>query len=106
MAGKVFDAAKGELRNKVVPFGINAPISKVYFGPSWFDNKECIVIDYSQTSLVAQWIRDEVREVSPGLYLGIAYWGKKKLIHFALTFFNPRPDSNSGRPVTTENQMG
>ena len=26
------------------------------------------------------------REVAPGIYLGIVYWGKKKLIHFALQF--------------------
>ena len=44
------------------------------------------MLDYSKTSLVAKWIRDEIREVSPGIYLGIVYWGKKKLIHFALKF--------------------
>ena len=26
--------------------------------PSWLDQKECIVLDYSKTSLVAQWIRE------------------------------------------------
>ncbi len=44
------------------------------------------MLDYSKTSLVAQWIRDEIREVAPGIYLGLVYWGKKKLIHFALEF--------------------
>jgi hypothetical protein len=44
------------------------------------------VLDYSKTSLVAHYIRDEIREVSPGVYLGLVYWGQKKLIHFALKF--------------------
>lgn len=84
--GKVFDPAKGELRNKILPLGHKAIVAKVYKDMSWFDQKECIVLDYSKTSLLAQWIRDEIREVAPGIYLGIVYWGKKKLIHFALHF--------------------
>lgn len=84
--GKVFDAVKGELRNKILPFGIKAITAKVYKDKSWFDGRECIVLDYSHTFLVAQWIRDEIRQVGPGVYLGIVYWGKKKLIDFALKF--------------------
>ena len=84
--GKVFDPEKGELRNKILPMGHKAIVAKVYKDKSWFDQKECIVLDYSKTSLLAHWIRDEIREVSPGIYLGVVYWGKKKLIHFALQF--------------------
>jgi hypothetical protein len=84
--GKVFDASKGELRNKILPIGLKAIIAKVYKDTSWFDGKECITLDYSQTSLVAQWIRDEIRQVGDGVYLGIVFWGKKKLIDFALKF--------------------
>ena len=84
--GKVFDPSKGVLRNRILPFGLNAIIAKVYKGSSWMDKKECIVLDYSETSLLAHWIRDEIREVSPGIYLGLVYWAKKKLIHFALQF--------------------
>ncbi len=84
--GKVFDAAKGELRNKILPLGHKAIVAKVYKDKSWLDKNECIVLDYSKTSLVAKWIRDEIREVSPGVYLGVVYWGKKRLIHFALKF--------------------
>ena len=54
--------------------------------PSWFDGRESIVLDYSRTSLIAHWIRDEIREVAPRLYLGIVYWNHDKLINFALTF--------------------
>ena len=84
--GKDFDAKKGVLKHKALPFGVNANIAKVYKAPSWLDGKECIVLDYSDTSLVAQWIRDEIRQIGPGLYLGKVYWGKKRLIDFALKF--------------------
>jgi hypothetical protein len=84
--GKVFDAKKGVLRNKILPLGLNAIIAKVYKANSWLDGKECIVLDYSETSLLAQWIRDEIREISPGVYLGKVYWGKQRLIDFALEF--------------------
>ena len=84
--GKVFDPEKGQLRNKILPFGLKAIIANVYKDISWFDGKECIVLDYSNTSLVAHWIRDEIRHVGDGVYLGIVYWGKKKLIDFALKF--------------------
>ena len=67
--GKVFDPSKGALRNKISPFGLNAIIAKVYKGPSWIDKKDCIVLDYSETSLIAHSIRDEIREVAPHTYL-------------------------------------
>jgi len=84
--GKVFDGTKGVLKNKILPFGLNAIIAKVYKGPSWLDGKECIVLDYSDTSIIAQWIRDEIREIEPKLYLGKVYWDTKRLIDFALKF--------------------
>jgi hypothetical protein len=84
--GKVFDAKKGVLRNRILPFGLNAILAKVYKGPSWLDGKECIVLDYSDTSIIAHWIRDEIRQIEPGLYLGKVYWDKKRLIDFALKF--------------------
>ena len=87
--GKVFDAKNGVLRNKILPLGLNAIIAKVYKADSWLDGKECIVLDYSDTSLVAHWIRDEIREISPGVYLGKVYWGKQRLIDFALAVLAP-----------------
>jgi hypothetical protein len=84
--GKVFDSKKGVLRNRILPFGLNAIIAKVFKGPSWLDGKECIVLDYSETSLLAHWIRDEIRSIAPSIYLGKVYWSKKRLIHFALQF--------------------
>jgi hypothetical protein len=84
--GKTFDAKKGVLRNRITALGFNAIIAKVYEGQSWLDNKPCIVLDYSETSLVARWIRDEIRQIGPKLYLGKVYWDKKRLIDFALEF--------------------
>jgi len=74
------------LRNKIGLHGSNAIVAEVYKGPSWLDQKECIVLDYSKTSTVAQWIRDEIRQLEPGTYLGKVYWEKKRLIDFALQF--------------------
>jgi hypothetical protein len=82
--GKVFDAANGSLKNRILAFGVEAIIAKVYKGPSWLDNKECIVLDYSHTSIVAQRVRDEIRLISPGFYLGKVYWNKDRLIDFCL----------------------
>ena len=84
--GKNFDAEKGVLKNRILPLGLNAILAKVYKGTSWLDNKECIVLDYSETSLLAHWIRDEIRQIGPGLYLGVVYWKKDRLIGFALQF--------------------
>jgi hypothetical protein len=85
--GKVFDPKAGLLRNRIGPFGLNAIIAKVYKAASWLDGKECIVLDYSETSMVAHWIRDEIRLIQPpGLYLGKVYWDQTRLIDFALQF--------------------
>jgi hypothetical protein len=35
---------------------------------------------------VARWVRDEIRLITPGFYLGKVYWDKNSLIHFALEF--------------------
>ena len=84
--GKVFDASTGTLKNRILAFGFEAIIAKVYKGPSWLDQKECIVLDYSQTSLVAHWIRDEIRLIDANFYLGKVYWAKERLIDFCLKF--------------------
>ena len=84
--GKTFDAAHGTLTNRILAFGINAIVAQVYKDKSWFDGKECIVLDYSKTSLLAKHIRDEIRQISPGMYLGVVFWDKARTINFALQF--------------------
>jgi hypothetical protein len=88
--GKVFRAKEGDLLNKVTVLNLKAIRAKVYRGPSWLDGNEAIVLDYSKSSFVAQKIRDEIREVAPGLYLGLVWWGRSRLVEFALEF--PHPD--------------
>jgi hypothetical protein len=84
--GKVFDAKAGLLRNHILPLGLKAIIARVYKDPSWLDGKECIVLDYSETSLVASHVRDEIRSIEAGFYLGKVYWDKMRLIDFSLDF--------------------
>jgi len=84
--GKTFDAAHGTLTNRILAFGLNAIVAQVYKDKSWFDGKECIVLDYSKTSIVAKHIRDEIRQIGPGMYLGVVYWDSKRIINFALQF--------------------
>ena len=84
--GKVFDAQKGLLKNSISLFHVQAIVARVYKGPSWLDGKECIVLDYSDTSIVAHYVRDEIRLIGPGFYLGKVYWKKDRLIDFCLQF--------------------
>jgi hypothetical protein len=88
--GKVFtkspDGKDATLQNKIGPVSTELIVARVYYTPSWLDGKECIVLDYSKTSLFARKIRDEIREVAPRLYLGKVWWGKTRLIDFALEF--------------------
>lgn len=84
--GKSFDGPHGVLRNRISSLGVNAIVASVYTGPSQFDGKECIILDYSKTSLVAHWIRDEIRLLAPNLYLGLVYTHGKPTLHFALRF--------------------
>jgi hypothetical protein len=82
--GKVFDPKAECLKNLVTGFRILAIKAKVYTGDSWKDGKECIVIDYSKTSLVARMVRDEIREVQPGPYLGKVFLWKKHVADFTV----------------------
>lgn len=84
--GKEFDAMHGFLRNHILPFGLKAIVAKVYEGDSWFDGKPCIVLDYSETSILASRIRDEIRLIAPHFYLGNVFWDKTRIFDFALEF--------------------
>src|SRR5436305_3851315 len=43
--GKVFDAQRGELRNRVSPFGFLAIKARVYLGSSRLDGKQSVILD-------------------------------------------------------------
>jgi hypothetical protein len=82
--GKTFDAGSGTMVNRVLPIGIEAVKALVREEPSRLDRKPCHVLDYSRTSLIAGGVRDEIREVAPGLYLGLVYWMGLRVGRFAL----------------------
>ena len=85
--GKEFDGQGHTLRNIVSPFRVRAIKADVRPDTSRLDGRPCIVLDYSKTSRVAAWIRDEIREISPGLYLGLVYVRSRRApLHFALQF--------------------
>jgi hypothetical protein len=84
--GKVFSSATGDLKNRIGPLGTPLIRARVYEDKSWFAQGPAIILDYSKTSLVARMIRDEIRQVAPGVYLGQVYWGKKRIALFMLEF--------------------
>ncbi len=81
---KVFDAKAGRVVNRVLPFGLRAVAAEVGQEPSRLDGRECIVLDYSRSSLVGRGVRDELRLLRPGLYLGRAHWRGVRVADFAL----------------------
>ena len=77
-------ARRAEKRISVL--GLNAIVAEAHRARAGTTRRECIVLDYSKTSTVAGWIRDEIRQLEPGTYLGKVYGHEKPLIHFALQF--------------------
>lgn len=82
--GKVFRPETQDLKNLLTPFAVQGIRATVYQDESWFSKGPAIIIDYSKTSFVAGLIRDEIREVRPGFYLGQVFWGRKRIAHFML----------------------
>jgi hypothetical protein len=69
--GKHFCAADGTLVNQWL--AVRAIRARVGYGASWLDGRPAIVLDYCGTSHRWADVRDEMREVGPGLYLGAMY---------------------------------
>lgn len=84
--GKVVNARTARLKNILTPLGIQAVEAIVYKQDSWYDGQPCIVLDYSKTSLVARYVRDEIREIAPGVYLGLVFVWRHHILDFALDF--------------------
>jgi hypothetical protein len=68
--GKMFPG-DGTMVNKM--FGLPAIKAAITSGESFIDGRPSVIFDYQDTSFVWQNYRDEVREVSPGVYLGIMH---------------------------------
>jgi hypothetical protein len=84
--GKVVDARAGRLKNLISPLGVPAIAAQVYEDTSWYDGDRCVVLDYSKTSWVARRVRDEIREVAPGVFLGLVFVGRRLMLNFVLDF--------------------
>jgi hypothetical protein len=69
--GKIFDPCCASMINQWR--GLRAIRARVYEGESWLDGKPSIILDYQGTSLVWRNVRDEIREVCPGVWLGVMY---------------------------------
>ena len=82
--GKVFDPATMTMRNRVTPLGLQAVTARIRHGNSWLDGEPCIILDYADTSIIAKPVRDELRCLQPGLYLGKAHVGGLWICDFAL----------------------
>ena len=71
-AGKIF-RDDGTMINRL--FGAAKAIpADVYVGESLIDGQPSLILDYSHSKLWPD-VRDEIREVAPGLYLGVMYKG-------------------------------
>jgi hypothetical protein len=69
--GKVFEPGQATAVNRF--FGLRMIRAHVYQGPSWLDGAPALVLDYSRTSRIYAGNRDEIRQVAPGLFLGLMY---------------------------------
>jgi hypothetical protein len=79
--GKVVDGRMGMLLNKITPFRV--------------DDRACVLLDYSHTSVVAKMVRDEIRLVGPSLYLGVVWLWRRRVAWFTLR--SPRRSGSSSR---------
>jgi hypothetical protein len=69
--GKIFCAADGTAINRF--FGVKIIRGQLYYGPSWRDGRPALILDYQDTSRIYAPYRDEIRQVAPGLFLGLMY---------------------------------
>lgn len=68
--GKHFDE-DGRFINQWL--GFRALQSHAVEGPSWYDGRPCLVLEYPPGTPLFANMRDEAREIAPGLYLARAY---------------------------------
>ena len=69
--GKVFGEDGTSAVNRF--FGVKAVRAEVSCGPSWRDGGPSMILDYAKTSRIYAKYRDELRQVAPGLWLGLMY---------------------------------
>ncbi len=89
--GKLLDAAGCSLVNQWL--GFRAIKARIYLGTSWLDGKPSVIMDYRGTSRVWSDVRDEVREVAPGLFLGAMFRSRRAGPEFQLFFALQAPSA-------------
>ena len=67
-------------------FGVPSIKADIRDGESWIDGGPTLVFDYYDSSLICKKYRDEVREVSPGIYLGCMHRREKDSVRIATWF--------------------
>ena len=82
--GKETEASGRLLKNLIGPLGMRSIRALLSHDRSWVDGENCVLIDYSMTSIVARSVRDEVRLVAPDLYLGVVWLWKRRAGWFTL----------------------
>ena len=88
-----FIPGDGTMVNK--QFGVPAIKAAIMDGESWIDGKPTLVFDYESTSLICNKFRDEIREVSPGVFLGCMHQRQKNGCPKIATWF--ALDTGSGK---------
>ncbi len=69
--GKTFHG-DGTLTNRWLG-GVQAVSADAHVGTSWLDGQPCLVMQYAPKAAVFGNLRDELREVAPGVWLGHSY---------------------------------
>jgi hypothetical protein len=82
--GKETEGSGRSLQNLLGPLRMRAIRALLCRDRSWVDGERCVLIDYSTTSRVARMVRDEVRLVSPNLYLGVVWMWRRRVGWFTL----------------------
>jgi hypothetical protein len=67
-------------------FGVPSIKADIQQGESWIDGGPTLVFEYYDTSLICKQYRDEVREVSLGIYLGCMHKREKETVRVATWF--------------------
>jgi hypothetical protein len=77
--------ADGLIRNRW--FGFNMIKGRSFVEESWLDGKPALILDYVGFSRPFHTLRDELREIQPGLHLGRLYFKgppRRYVCHFTL----------------------
>ena len=82
--GKIFSASDDTALNRITVFDLAAIPMTTRIDTSSVDGRPCLVIDYAPLGAIGRRIHDEVREIEPGVFLGIMLIAGRPILKFAL----------------------